>query len=46
MSENYEHEKLVRLIHRIAGEEAWKVIEEHLEDYEHKEKPAGNIGVE
>ena len=38
-----ERERLVRLIRRIAREEAWEVVyeamDEHLDDYEHKEKP-------
>jgi predicted translin family RNA/ssDNA-binding protein len=37
-------ERLVRLIRRIAREEAWEVVDEavdeNLKDYEHKEKPA------
>ncbi|MEM3161827.1 MAG: hypothetical protein QW056_02400 [Candidatus Bathyarchaeia archaeon] len=32
--------KLVRLIRRIAKEAAYEALEEHLRDYEHKEKPA------
>ena len=32
------HEKIVRLIRRIAREVAYEVIDEHLEEYEHKEK--------
>lgn len=35
-----ENEELVRLIRRIAREAAWEVIDEHLDDYEYKEKPA------
>jgi predicted translin family RNA/ssDNA-binding protein len=42
-----ERERLVRLIRRIAREEAWEVVyeavDEHLEDYEHKEKPAEDL---
>ena len=30
---------LIQLIRRIAREEAWQAIDEHLSDYEHKEKP-------
>lgn len=37
----------MRLIRRIAREEAWKVVDavkaEHLDDYEHKEKPAEDL---
>jgi hypothetical protein len=40
VSADLEHEELVRLIHRIAKEVAWEVIDEHLDDYEHEEKPA------
>jgi hypothetical protein len=40
-------ERLVRLIRRIAREEAWEVADEamaeHLDDYEHKEKPAEDL---
>ncbi|MEM0313349.1 MAG: hypothetical protein QXQ41_02230 [Candidatus Bathyarchaeia archaeon] len=32
--------KLVRLIRRIAKEAAYEALDEHLRDYEHKEKPA------
>lgn len=32
------HKELVRLIRRIAKEEAYEVMDEHLDDYEHKEK--------
>ena len=45
-NERYNHERLVRLIRRIAREEAWEAIDEHLEDYEHKEKPAEDFEVE
>jgi hypothetical protein len=41
---NSERERLVRLIRRIAREEALEVVDEaadkHLDDFEHKEKPA------
>lgn len=45
-SERSSHERLVRLIRKIAREEAWEAIDEHLEDYEHKEKPAEDFEVE
>jgi hypothetical protein len=32
------HKELIRLIRRIAREEAYDIIDEHLDDYEHKEK--------
>ncbi len=43
MSQNSKHKKLVRLIRKIAHEEAWQVIDEHVEDYEHKEKPVEEV---
>jgi len=39
MVEDSTHKRLVRLIRQIAREEAYAVIDEHLDDYEHKEKP-------
>jgi hypothetical protein len=38
--------QLQRLIRRLAREVAWEVIDEHLCDYEHKEKPAEDFEVE
>jgi len=35
-----EHEHLVRLIRRVARDVAYEVMDEHVDDYEHKEKPA------
>ena len=43
MAEDSKREELVRLIRRIAKEAAYEVIDEHLEDYEHKEKPAEDL---
>jgi len=40
------HRKLVRLIRRIAREEAYAVLDEHLGDCEHKEKPAQEVEAE
>jgi DNA-binding FadR family transcriptional regulator len=40
------HEKLVQLIRRIAREEAYEVIDEHLDEYEHKEKPLKDFETE
>jgi len=37
--EGSEHECLVRLIRRVARDVAYEVIDEHLDDYEHEEKP-------
>ena len=43
-----ERERLVLLIRQISREEAWEVVDEvmaeHLDDYEHKEKPAEDSG--
>jgi DNA-binding FadR family transcriptional regulator len=33
------HKRLIMLIRRLAREEAYEIMDEHLEDYEHKEKP-------
>jgi hypothetical protein len=46
MSEDPKHEEMVQLIRRLAKEVAWEVIDEHLDDYEHKEKPAEDFEVE
>ena len=43
MSEDSKHEKLVSLIRRISREVAYEVLDEHLDDYEHKEKPAREV---
>lgn len=40
MINDFKREELVRLIRRIAREVAWEVVDEHLDDYEHREKPA------
>ena len=40
------YEKLVELIRRIAKEEAYEVIDEHLDEYEHKEKPQEDFETE
>lgn len=39
-------EKLVQLIRRQAKEVAYEVIDEHLEEYEHKEKTPDQTDVE
>jgi predicted translin family RNA/ssDNA-binding protein len=39
MSEEGNRERLIQLIRQIAREEAWEAIDEHLNDFEHKEKP-------
>lgn len=43
MSKDSRHEEFVRLIRRIAREEAYEVLDEYLDDYEHKEKPAEEV---
>ncbi len=40
------HAQLIRLIRKIAREEAWQTIDEHLNDYLHIEKPAENSEVQ
>lgn len=35
-----ERRRLVRLVRQIAREVAYEALDEHLEDCEHKEKPA------
>lgn len=42
-SSSEKYARLVRLIRRIAREEAWQIIDEHLEDYVHSEKPAEDM---
>lgn len=42
-SQDSKHERLVGLIRRIVSEEAWEAIGEHLDDYEHKQKPAEDL---
>lgn len=46
MAEDSKHKWLVRLIRRLAREEAYAVLDEHLDDYEHREKPAEEIQAE
>ncbi len=40
------HAQLIRLIRKIAREEAWQTIDEHLNDYLHTEKPVENTEVQ
>jgi len=40
MSEDSKRKRLLRLIRRIAREEIYVVLDEHLDNYEHKEKRA------
>lgn len=39
-SEEVKHKKLVRLIRKVAKDVFCELMDEHLDDYEHKEKPA------
>ncbi len=41
--EDAERMRLILLIRRIAREEAWQALEDHLGDYEHIEKPAEEL---
>jgi len=45
-SEGMGYEKLVELIRSIAKEEAYEVIDEHLDEYEHTEKPLEDFETE
>ena len=45
-SEGMGYEKLVELVRRIAKEEAYEAIDEHLDEYEHKEKPQEDFETE
>ena len=43
MTEEMSREKLVALIRRIAREEAYVALDEHIEEYEHKERPPEDL---
>jgi hypothetical protein len=45
MSEDSEeqHKRLVELIRKIAKEVCYEILDEHLADYTHKEKPAEEV---
>lgn len=43
MSEEMSREKLVALIRRIAREEAYVALDEHITDFEHKERPPEDL---
>jgi len=45
VNEDSEREELVHLIRRLAKEIVWEALDEHLNDYEHKEKPAEDFEV-
>ena len=38
-----EQKRLIQLIRRIAREEAWQALDEHLSDYVHEEKKIGEV---
>lgn len=38
--------ELIQLIRRIAREEAWQALDEHLSDYVHREKPVDEADVQ
>lgn len=46
MPKSSAHRRLVQLIRQIAREEAYTVMDEHLDDYIHKEKPANDAFME
>jgi hypothetical protein len=35
--------ELIQLIRRVSKDVFWELMEEHLEDYEHKEKPMSEV---
>ncbi len=37
---DYRHKRFVELIRQVAHDVAYEVMDEHLDDYKHKEKPA------
>lgn len=45
-SKREECRRLVKLIRQIAREEAYAVLDEHLNDYEHKEKPPEEVDMQ
>jgi len=42
-SEEERHKKLARLIRKVAKDVFYELMDEHLCDYEHKEKPAEEV---
>jgi hypothetical protein len=38
--------RLIRLMRRIAREEAWQIMDEHLSDYVHEEKPVEEVEIQ
>ena len=38
MMDEDEHKKLVQLIRKISREVVWEILDEHIEQYEHREK--------
>lgn len=41
-----EHKKLIQLIRKAARDLFYELMDEHLDDYEHKGKPADGLGIE
>ena len=44
--EEEERARLIRLIRKIAREEAWQALDEHLDDYVHEGKPVEEVDVQ
>jgi len=44
-SEEEKHKKLVQLIRKVAKDVFYELMDEHLDDCEHKEKPAEEVPV-
>ncbi len=42
-SEEPNRQQLIRLIRKIAREEIWQALDDHLDDYEHKERPEADL---
>lgn len=42
-SEEEKHKKFVQLIRKVAKDVFYELMGEHLDDYEHKEKPAEEL---
>jgi len=44
--ESEKHTRLIQLIRKIAREEAWQALDEHLSDYVHEEKKIDEVEVQ
>ena len=42
-SEEEKHKKLVQLTRKVAKDVFYELMDEHLDDYEHEEKPAEEV---